>query len=153
MTTLFALILALLPIALLGTMRQVQDFTGGSLYRPVFEGMPHGIPQRITPSDFDGTDWVDADGYLKPGTPLKADGTPAGSVVDETAESVIPYSTQIAESGSTEDLAAAPDGDIAVSKRGEIVQDYVEGNLGRALTANEKAAINASGRFTLIAAP
>jgi len=155
--TFFPFLAAALWVAFIaGTIRQAQDFEGGDLYRPVFEGMPHGIPKRITPADFDGTDWIDSDGYLKPGTPLKEDGTVAdgldssGSSTAETAAYVVPYSVSIAESGSSADLTAAPDGDISVATRGDLVQKQVEEGLGRALTSDEEASITRSGRFTLI---
>ena len=133
-----------------GTIRQGMSKDGGTLYRPAFHAPQDAVPTRIDPSSFKGSDWVDADGVLKPGTPLKADGTLAGDAVDETAERVLPFAVGIAEGSTDALLDAAPNGDVAANTRGDIVRSHVEGNLGRVLTANELAAFAASGRFVLV---
>lgn len=146
----FSIMITLFALALLmGTIRQVNT-TGGDLYRPAFNSPPETIALRITPSDFSGSDFVDDEGYLIPGLGIAADGTIAGDAVDETAEYVVPYAVQVAESNAAADLTAAPDGDIAVATRGDVVLEYVEDNVGRVLTANEKAAINSTGRFVIV---
>lgn len=130
--------------------RQGQTIDAGTLYRPVFNIPQSGVPVRIDPSSFKGSDFCDDNGLLVPGTPLAADGTLAGNAVDETAVFVLPYAVQIADSNTDADLDAAPDGDVAARTAGDVILDRLEGNLGRALTANETAAFGASGRFTLI---
>lgn len=149
MTILSALSLLLIVFAL-ATIRQREVHAAGDLYLPAFHDMVGTIPLRITPSDFDGSDWVDDEGYLLPGTPLASDGTIAGDAADETAAFVVPYAVGIADSGASADLTAAPDGDIAVATRGDVVQEHLESNLGRDLTANEVSAIESTGRFVLV---
>ena len=127
--------------------RPGQSFAAGTLERPVFNRPESGVPVRIDPSSFKVSDFC-VEGVLVAGTPLKADGTLAG--VGETAAYVLPYGCAIAESSTDADLDASPNGDIAGRTRGDIIRDRVEGNIGRALTADEATAITASGRFTLI---
>ena len=140
-----------LVVGLLGTIRAGAAVGGGTLYRPAFHTVSdHDVPTRIDPSSFKGTDWVDLYGVLKPGTPLKADGTLAGTPDEQVAERIVPYAVGIAEGNTDALLDAAPNGDVAARTRGEVVRADVEAALGRELTAFEVTAIHASGRFLLV---
>lgn len=147
---LFAL-LALASLALmLGTIRAGASVEGGTVYRPAFKTLGDNVEVRVDPSSFKGSDWIDADGVVKPGCPLKADGTIAGGAPGEVAASVVPYAVGVAEGSTDALLDAAPNGDIATRTRGDVVRFDVEGNLGRVLTPDEVSAIESTGRFVLI---
>lgn len=123
----------------------------GSYYQNVFHaGPPSGNTTLvIDPSDFDGLDFVDADGFLRPGTPLLKDGTPSDGVGEPTIF-VVPYAVQIAKSNATADLTAATNNSIAVATKGDLLQAAIEANLERVLTADEIANIESTGRFLLL---
>ena len=151
--------LLFLPLAL-GAMR-VNEQSGGSFYRTAFHDPVQGVPVRISPADFDGLpanggDWLDSEGYLKPGTPLKDDGTLAdglaadGTAAAESAAFVTMHAVRIAESNSSADLTGAPGVDVGAATRGDIVTEHVEEALGRALSAEERSSIQDTGRFALI---
>lgn len=93
---------------------------------------------------------VDADGYLKPGVMFKSDGTqPDGTGF---LYAVNPEPIKIVDYVPTDILLAADTATIPVGMvtAGIINRDVVEDNLGRAMTANEIAAVTAAGsRFTL----
>lgn len=93
---------------------------------------------------------VDADGYLKPGAMFKSDGTqPDGTGF---LYGVNPEPIKIVDYVPTDILLAADTATIPVGMvtGGIINRDVVEDNLGRAMTANEIAAVTAAGsNFTL----
>lgn len=93
---------------------------------------------------------VDADGYLKPGVMFKSDGTqPDGSGF---LYAVNPEPIKIVDYVPTDVLLAADTATIPVGTvtSGVLNRDIIEDNLGRAMTANEIAAVTAAGsRFTL----
>jgi hypothetical protein len=136
---------------MLGTIRAGATSAEGTFYRQAFHSPETGVPVRIDPSSFKGTDWVDMSGVLKPGTPLLANGALAGTAADTEAKYVVPFAVGIAEGNTDALLDAAPNGDVAAYTRGDVVQEHVEIALGRDLSANELTAFNASGRFTLLA--
>lgn len=129
--------------------RNGQSIEGGTLYRPAFNTPKSGIPVRIDPSSFKGSAFCDANGFLVPGTPLQAGGTLATAAASPAAY-VMPYAVQIAESNSDADLDAAPNGDVTARTNGDVIEKHVAGNIGRVLTANEKAAYTTNTRLTLI---
>ena len=137
-------------VSMLGMMRVGSTVPGGTFYRPAFETLGDDTPIRIDPSSFKGSDWVDADGVLKPGAPLKKDGTLAGSAPGQTAERVVPYPVGIAEGNTDALLDAAPNGDVAARSRGDLMRGDIEAGLGRVLTADEVSAIEKSGRFVIL---
>ena len=147
MTPLFFLGLGL--ALLLGTTFITTKTTTGSFYRAAFTAPTTNVSVTIDPSSFDTLDYVDTDGYLKPGTPLQADGTPADGVAD-VAKYIVPYAVKIAASNATADLNAASNNTIAGATAGDVDRAVVEANLGRVLTANEIAAIESTGRFILV---
>ena len=94
---------------------------------------------------------VDADGYIIPGTPLQAANSAApGALVSSTGQYVgvvieavkVPGLTTVAADATVQ---AATDFQVAVARGGLLNRDMVEDNLGRALSANELAALELSG--------
>jgi hypothetical protein len=87
---------------------------------------------------------VDANGYLKPGVPLKQDGNLVGSaafVFGVTVEAV-----KIA-TGNTDAIldAITVDPFVTVATICQVSQDIIEDTLGRALTADELAGFDVAG--------
>lgn len=87
---------------------------------------------------------VDANGYLKPGVPLKQDGNLVGAgtfVFGVTVEAV-----KVA-SGNTDAILDAVTADpfVAVATICQVSQDIIEDTLGRALTADELAGFDVAG--------
>lgn len=98
----------------------------------------------VTPSGLTTAE-VDEDGVLKVGTPLKSDGTLADGTVGEFIFGCVAEDVKVAASNVAGDLAAASAIDVAVVTIGQVNRAILEDNLGRALTANELAAIAAAG--------
>jgi hypothetical protein len=94
---------------------------------------------------------VDANGYLKPGVPFLASGLLV-SGAGQTIFGVTVEAVKVAASNSAADIAAVTnDPFVAVCTIGQVSQDIIEDNLGRALSANEIAALAAAGcRLVLI---
>jgi hypothetical protein len=81
----------------------------------------------------------DANGYLPPGLPLKADGSPVSGAGQTAAYVVGPEAVKM----------GAADHFANVILNGFLVRDAIEDNLGRVLSADELAALTAGG-FRLI---
>lgn len=116
----------------------------GVAYASPFVGPTDFIaPVRVDISGLT-TDEVDADGYLKPGTLLKSNGTLADATVGEFIYGAVAEATKVADDNSS--LATETnDIDVALVLIGVLNRDVLEDVLGRALTANELAAIDAAG--------
>ena len=110
---------------------------GGTGYVDVRVGEGHAIHQATL--DVSGITDVDADGYIPPGLPLQASGAPVDAV-DQTAKYVV--GPEAVKEGDADHFGNA-------LLDGALNQDAIEDNLGRALTANEIAAL-ASGGFKLV---
>lgn len=98
---------------------------------------------KVDVSDM-GDKEVDANGYLKPGVPLKQDGNLVGSgayVFGVTVEAV-----KVA-TGNTDAIldAVTTDPLVAVATICQVSQDIIEDTLGRALTADELAGFDVAG--------
>ncbi len=122
-------------------------------YGSPFVDGPHDVEQitvdmsDLTYADASGGE-VDADGYIIPGVLLKADGTLADGTASEYIYGVViepvkvPGLTTVAADATVQ---AASDFQLAVARGGLLNRDMIEDNLGRALTANELAALTAAG--------
>lgn len=90
---------------------------------------------------------VDAYGYLKPGVPLKSDGTlVSGSSQVVYGVTMHPIKLPGRTSGSSPALSGdTTDPIIGVALSGTINRDAAEDILGRAYSANELAALTAGG--------
>lgn len=89
---------------------------------------------------------VDSNGYLKPNVPLKSDGTLADGTSGEYIWGVTVEANKLP--GRTDNSSLSSDTSdplIAVCRDCLLNRDIAEDNLGRALTANELAAIAAAG--------
>lgn len=150
---LLAITLMALAFGLLGYVKVQTTHAGGNLYQSAFVGAPPGaaVALNIDPSNFKAAscDYVDADGNLKPGSLIQADGTPV-SGAGQTAAYIIGYTTRIAETNSDADLDAAVNQQIGVWTRGNLSKASIELNFARALSANENTAIGNNARFALI---
>lgn len=90
-------------------------------------------------------DEVDEKGYIKPGVPLRQNGTLVGGG-GQVIHGVVLEAIKVADSNSAEDLAAASDAfELAIGTIGQVSRAVIEDNLERALTANELAAFGAAG--------
>ncbi len=122
---------------------------GGSFYRSIWYGaVPVPLPLRIDPSNFKGSSFVDADGYLKAGTPLQANLQPIFDA-GQTVKYLVPNVTKIAEGNTDAQLDASPNQDVGLVTEGTVIQSNIEWNVGRVLNANELAAIAANNKFVL----
>lgn len=136
-------------------LQNIPTATGGtSGYCDPFVGRP-GPPAHVK-VDLSGltTDEVDPDGYLKPGVPLTKTGVlPAGT--GAIAWGVVPEATRLnlVTIPPTNTTLGTETGDhfVGVFCGGLLNLDIIEDNLGRALTADEKAALetNAGAHFVL----
>ena len=116
----------------------VTSTAGGTAYVDIRVGGSHNIHQVVTDvSDFAAD--IDADGNIPVGLPLKSDGTAADGTVGEAIFGVV----------GPEPADGSADGPVNVILDGALNQDAMEDNLGRALTANEIAAL-AEGGFKLV---
>lgn len=86
---------------------------------------------------------VDAKGFLKPGLPLKLDGTLVGAT--EAVGVIVVEGQKVADGNAAGDLAAAGTVRVAVARLCLVNRDIVEDNLGRALTAAEVAGFSLAG--------
>lgn len=121
----------------------VSEETGGQNYMNPFVGpVEYTHPVLVDLSDL-STDEVDDDGVLKPGVPLKEDGTLADGTAGEHIFGCVAEATSVADDNAN--LATDPDVEVAVATIGQVNRDALEDNLGRALTANEVAAFGAAG--------
>jgi hypothetical protein len=117
---------------------------GGYGYQNVFDG-PADHTQTVKVDVTALTDdEVDADGYIKPGVPLSAAGGLVGAAV--AVRGVVLEPIKVADSNGAADLAAASTAFwLAVPTIGQVRQDAIEYNLGRALTADEIAGFGLAG--------
>ena len=103
---------------------------------------------------------IDAYGYLKPGVPLKKDGTlvsgAAQVVFGVTIEPINvlqlypPQGPLSAGDLTTAIAAAATDFEVAVGTIGQVVQAVIEDNLEAVLTANEIAGFGLAGCHVIL---
>ena len=121
----------------------ITNTAGGANYGNPFVG-PVDHPAHIK-VDISGLtdDEIDANGYLKPGVPLKENGTLVGSA--EPVFGVTIEAIKILPDNASATIAAGVDCFVAVGTLGQINQDIAEDNLGRAYTAAEIAGFNLAG--------
>lgn len=129
---------------------KVATTTGTTVYGHPIVGEAQGLLQVVVDISELTDDLVDADGYLKPGVMFKSDGTqPDGTGF---LYGVNPEPIKIVDYVPTDALLAADTGTIPVGcvVGGVLNRDVIEDNFGRAMTANEIAAVTAAGsQFTL----
>lgn len=127
--------------------------SAGTGYGAVFVDGPRDVEQitvdmsDLTYADGSGGE-VDADGYIIPGVLLKSDGTLADATPGEYIYGVVIEATKVpglTTVAADATVQAASDFQVAVARGGLLNRDMVEDNLGRALTANELAALAAAG--------
>ena len=123
---------------------RITTTSGGATYGNPFIGpVQHPVAIRVDVSDLTNVE-VDAKGYLKPGVLLKEDGTIIDGTVGEYAYGAVVEATKVADDNTA--LAGVTDDiDVTVAPFALLNRDILEDNLGRALSANELAAIRAAG--------
>jgi len=122
---------------------------GGELAPSPFVGpVDHTEQILLDVSTFD-TEEVDADGYIKAGTPVQLTGAVGtgpvkGALVTNADQQagVVFEGIKIAASNAPAVLAAAPNVEVAVAHMCAINRHRVEDILGRALSAAELSALN-----------
>jgi hypothetical protein len=127
----------------------ITEVAGGASYASPFVG-PVDHPAHVK-LDISGMtdDEIDANGYIKPGVPLRESGVLIGS--GNPVFGVVIEATKVAADNASGTLAAATDVFVAVATIGQVNQDIIEDNLGRALTADEIAGFNLAGsKLTLL---
>jgi len=93
---------------------------------------------------------VDANGYLKPNVPLKQDGTLASGAAGETIHGFTREAIKLPGRTNNAGLGAdVTDPLVAVMTFAQLNRDIAEGNLGRAFTPNELAAMKLAARFPI----
>lgn len=122
----------------------------GGVYPSPFVGpIDHTAAIRVDVSTL-GTAEVDQYGYIKPGVILQENGGKI-SAPAQVAYGAVVEAIKIAADNAAATLAAAADKDVALARFVALNQDIAEDILGRALTADEVAAVKAAGsHLTLI---
>lgn len=123
----------------------VAKTTGTTTYGNPIVGEPGPLLQVVVDISELDTKLVDADGFLVPGAMFKSDGTqPDGSGF---LYAVNPEPIKIIDYVPTDVLLAADTDTIPVGcvTGGILNRDIIEDNFGRAMTANELAAVIAAG--------
>lgn len=120
-------------------------YTGGEeLYADVCMGEPQGVDTIKLDVSAMTVAEVDAYGFLKPGVPLKKDGTLVGN--GEAVYGVVPNAVKLRGRTNNANLGAdTNDVHVAVATSGSVQKKAIQKNLGRALTANELAGFAAAG--------
>lgn len=125
----------------LGTTKTAGDQAYGNAFLSPIEAVDHVKLDVSTLT----TAEVDANGYLKPNTPLKQDGT----IVSGASQTVYGLTVEAVKlPGRTDNANLASDTSdplVAVTTHALINRDIAEDNLGRALSANELSALTAGG--------
>jgi hypothetical protein len=131
----------------------ITNTAGGSSHGNPFVGpLNHTAHVKVDISGLT-TNEVDEHGFLKPGVPLKQNGTLVGAgafVFGVTVEAAKLNLTTVPPTNTT---LGTETGDlfVAVGTIGQVSQDIIEDNLGRALTADELAGFDVAGsKITLI---
>lgn len=122
------------------------------VYGDIFVGPYHHTHTVVVDVSTLDTEEVDANGYLKPGTPIQLVasgivGAVQGALVtaaDQRA-GVVPEPIKVAADNVAGTLAAAADVPVAIAFNCAINRAMVEDHLGRAISANELAALRAAG--------
>jgi hypothetical protein len=124
-------------------MIKVQKTTGGYVYPSPFLGpTDHTVMISVAASIF-ATGEVDADGVLKPGVPIAANGTLVTGV--EPVFGVTIGMQKIATTNATADLSAAGTVRITIAVIGVVLLDVLTDVLERSLTATELAGFELAG--------
>lgn len=122
---------------------RITNTAGGTGYGNPFVGpADHTTHVKVDISGMTNKE-IDAYGYLKPGVPLRETGVLLGSghlVFGVTVEA-----QKIIADNESATIAAGTDCFVAVGTIGQVNQDIIEDNLGRALTADEIAGFNLAG--------
>lgn len=123
---------------------------GAAFGYPFLGPMNHTLTVRLDASVLTANE-LDANGYIVPGTPLKADGTLV-SGTGQLIRGVVIEPIKVADGNAAADIAAGVDQDIAIGVIGIVQRDIVEDNLGRVLSADEIAAFAAAGSLLTLTA-
>lgn len=109
---------------------------------PFLGPVDHTLQVSVTLSGLSANE-IDKYGYLKPGVPFAADGTPVG--VGEYVYGVTVEAVKVADDNAAATIAALTTQQVALGVEGTVNRDVVEDILGRALTADEIAGFALAG--------
>lgn len=116
--------------------------TGGEVHSSPFIGpINHTVAIRVDVSTLTSVE-VDANGWLKPGILLLQAGTPVTGAAQVIYGAVV---EPVKLADDVAGLASAPDVDVSVALFCLLNRDILEDIMGRALSANELAAVAAAG--------
>lgn len=127
----------------------IESRAGGATHgNPFVGGFSHPAHIKVDISTLTAFE-VDANGYLKPGLPVAADGTLVGAAERVFGVTVEPV--KVAADNAAGTLAAVTnDPFVTVGTIGQVSQDIMEDTLGRALTADEIAGFNLAGSHLVL---
>lgn len=125
-------------------MKVTTSAIGGQDYGNPFVG-PTLFPSQIAVvlTGFTSAE-IDSLGYLRPGTPIKVDGTLVSGAA-QVIHGVIPEAIKVANGNAAGDISGAGTQQLTVITIGQVNKKIIEDNLGRVLTANEISAFGAAG--------
>jgi hypothetical protein len=123
---------------------------GDTYGNPFIGPVNHTMTVRLDVSGLTN-DEVDANGYIKPGTPLLSTGLLV-SAPAQVVYGVVIEPIKVAAGNAAGDLSGATDIDIAIGTIGQVNRDIVEDNLGRVLTADEIAGFDLAGSHLKLSA-
>ena len=118
---------------------------------PFLGSIDEKLQEQLDVSSLDGTDFVDDDGILIPGTPLRLVDNllvPVDGGGQEVRGFVLEQ-VKIAKDNASGTLSAADDLAVVIVVKATVDRATVENNIGRVLTANEISAIEAADHFVL----
>lgn len=129
---------------------RVTSTAGGEVHPNPFVGpINHTVGIRVDVSTLTTAE-VDADGYIRPGVLLKENGALADATANETIYGAVVEATKIADDNVAGTLAAADDVEVPVAMFVLINRDILEDSLGRAVSANELAALARGGSHVVL---
>lgn len=128
---------------------KVTEVAGGTVHPNPFIGpILMTVPVLLDVSSLD-TEEVDQNGWIKPGVILRQNGAVI-SGASQIAYGCVAEAVKIAADNAPATLAAAADVSIPVAVWCVLNRDIMEDSLGRALSANELAAVDIAGSHVAI---
>lgn len=123
--------------------------TGGQYVPPPWVGsLEHRVAIPVALSGLTNKE-IDANGYVKPGVPLRANGTLVSGAAQVIMGVTVDY-VKVANDNAAGTIAALGTVDLVIGTIGQVNQDVIEDILERVLTANELTAFAAAGGHVVL---